>query len=100
MIFINMKDLISKLLRENLENANQTEYVVFEITKPIGLMSMKYYFQARPKHELKTGRVYINKGSAGHKSISVKSIEVLKTFLIPSQEEEMNNYLNELRNKV
>jgi hypothetical protein len=94
-----MKYFISKILRENLDNLNQTEYVVFEITKPIGFMSMKYYFQARPKRELETGRVYINKGSAGHKSISVKNIEVLKTFLIPNQQQEMDDYLDKLRNK-
>lgn len=91
-----MRDFISKLLNENLQR-HQTEYVVFEIDIPMANMNMDYYFQARPKHELETGRVFVKKGSAGSKSISTKSITVLKTFILPEQEEEMNSYLDYLR---
>lgn len=74
-----------------------TEYGVFEIIKPIAYMEMKYYFQARPMHEILSDRVYIMKGSAGNKSISTKNIKVLKTFHLPDEENEMILFLNDLR---
>ena len=65
---------------------------------PIAYLDMKYYFQARPMREINSDRVFIKKGAAGHKSISTKNIKLLKTFNIPSQENEMEEYLNQLRN--
>ncbi len=80
------------------ENDEQFEYGVFEIMIPIAYLDMKYYFQARPMREINSDRVFIKKGAAGHKSISTKNIKLLKTFNIPSQENEMEEYLNQLRN--
>ena len=88
-----MKTLIKKLLKEHFE----TEYAVIEIKIYLANMDMDYYFQARPMHEVLSDRVYVKKGASGSKSISTKNISVLKTFMIPSQEEEMNLYLKELR---
>lgn len=81
-------------LDEEVEN---TQYGVYEIMIPIAYLDTKYYFQASPMHEILSNRVFIKKGSAGNKSISTKNIKVLKTFMIPEQENEMNLFLKALR---
>jgi GNAT superfamily N-acetyltransferase len=81
-------------LDEEVEN---TQYGVYEIMIPIAYLDTKYYFQASPMHEILSNRVFIKKGSAGNKSISTKNIKVLKTFMIPEQENEMNLFLKGLR---
>lgn len=93
-----MKTLIKQLLRENLEDKFELpDYAVVEITIPITYMDPKYYYQAVPINQLNSDRIYIWKGAAGGKSISTKSVKVLKTFKY-DEKDEMENYLNQLRN--
>lgn len=80
------------------ESTLSTEYGVFEIEIPIAYMDMKYYFQARPMDEIRSGRVFVKKGSAGNKSISTKNIKLLKIFNLPNEKDEMEVYINQLRN--
>jgi GNAT superfamily N-acetyltransferase len=80
------------------ESTLNTEYGVFEIKIFLANMDMKYYFQARPMDEIRSDRVFIRKGSAGNKSISTKNIKLLKTFNLPNEKDEMEVYLNQLRN--
>jgi len=90
-----MKALIKQLLRENI--LELPDYAVIEITIPIAYMDPKYYYQAVPIHQLESDRIYILKGAAGGKSISTKSVRVLKTFKY-DEKDEMESYLNQLRN--
>ncbi len=90
-----MKTLIKQLLRENI--LELPDYAVIEITIPIAYMDPKYYYQAVPVHQLQSDRIYIWKGAAGGKSISTKSVRVLKTFKY-TEKDEMEAYLNQLRN--
>jgi hypothetical protein len=90
-----MKTLIKQLLRENI--LELPDYAVIEITIPIAYMDPKYYYQAVPVHQLESDRIYIWKGAAGGKSISTKSVRVLKTFKY-TEKDEMEAYLNQLRN--
>jgi hypothetical protein len=90
-----MKTLIKQLLRENI--LELPDYAVIEIMIPIAYMDPKYYFQAIPEHHLESDRIYIWKGAAGGKSISTKSVRVLKTFKY-TEKDEMEAYLNQLRN--
>ena len=90
-----MKTLIKQLLRENI--LELPDYAVIEITIPIAYMNPKYYYQAVPAHQLEHDRIYIWKGAAGGKSISTKSVRVLKIFK-SSEKDEMESYLNQLRN--
>lgn len=46
-----------------------------EIIKPIAYLAPEYYIQYASKGP--GDRFYINKGSAGHKSIGVKSVNIL-----------------------
>ncbi len=90
-----MKTLIKQLLRENI--LELPDYAVIEITIPIAYMDPKYYYQAVPVHQLQSDRIYMWKGAAGGKSISTKSVRVLKTFKY-TEKDEMEAYLNQLRN--
>ncbi len=90
-----MKTLIKQLLRENI--LELPDYAVIEITIPIAYMDTKYYYQAVPVLQLQSDRIYIWKGAAGGKSISTKSVRVLKTFKY-TEKDEMEAYLNQLRN--
>jgi hypothetical protein len=90
-----MKTLIKQLLRENIHEL--PDYAVIEITIPIAYMDPKYYYQAVPINQLDSDRIYIWKGAAGGKSISTKSVRVLKTFKY-NEKDEMDVYLNQLRN--
>ncbi len=96
-----MKDLIRKLLKEgtNDKEFDGPDYAVFEIIIPMAYLDPKYYYQAAPLHNLESDRVYIWKGSAGGKSISTKSVKVLKTFKY-SEKEEMELYLKQLRASI
>ena len=74
-------------------------YAVFEITKPLAHMQPEYYYQEAPLWKTKESMIYVNKGSAGHKTISTNHIKVLEVF--PEGEtKEMYDYLEELRSKV
>ena len=92
-----MKTLIKQLLRENI--LELPDYAVIEITIPIAYMDPKYYYQAVPVHQLESDRIYIWKGAAGGKSISTKSVRVLKTFKY-TEKDKMESYLNQLRSKA
>lgn len=95
-----MKTLIKQLLRENLEDKFEgLDYAVIEIIIPMAYLDPKYYYQAIPEHFLDSDRIYIWKGSAGGKSISTKSVRVLKTFKY-TEKDEMEAYLKELRSKA
>jgi len=81
------------------ENKVDVPYVVFEITKPLAHMQPEYYYQEAPLWKTKESMIYVNKGSAGHKTISTNHIKVLEVF--PEGEtKEMFDYLEELRSKV
>lgn len=81
------------------ENEVNVPYAVFEITKPLAHMQPEYYYQAAPLWKTKESMIYVNKGSAGHKTISTNHIKVLEVF--PEGEtEEVYNYLEDLRSKV
>jgi hypothetical protein len=81
------------------ENEVNVPYAVFEITKPLAHMQPEYYYQAAPLWKTKENMIYVNKGSAGHKTISTNHIKVLKVF--PEGEtKEMYDYLEELRSNV
>ena len=93
-----MKTLIKQLLRENLEDKFEgPDYAVIEIIIPMAYLDPKYYYQAVPAHYLDSDRIYVRKGAAGGKSISTKSVRVLKTFKY-DEKDEMQAYLNQLRN--
>lgn len=79
------------------EEIETPDYAVVEITIPIAYMDPKYYYQAVPINQLNSDRIYIWKGAAGGKSISTKSVKMLKTFKY-DEKDEMENYLNQLRN--
>jgi GNAT superfamily N-acetyltransferase len=79
------------------EEIETPDYAVVEITIPIAYMDPKYYYQAVPINQLDSDRIYIWKGAAGGKSISTKSVRVLKTFKY-NEKDEMDVYLNQLRN--
>lgn len=79
------------------EEIETPDYAVVEITIPIAYMDPKYYYQAVPINQLNSDRIYIWKGAAGGKSISTKSVKMLKTFKY-GEKDEMENYLNQLRN--
>ena len=79
------------------EEIETPDYAVVEITIPIAYMDPKYYYQAVPINQLNSDRIYIWKGAAGGKSISTKSVRVLKTFKY-NEKDEMDVYLNQLRN--
>lgn len=79
-----------------INESHKKEYAVIEITKPLSYMSMDYYYQIVPYHQTKEDKIYIKKGSSGHKTISTDNIKVLKTFS-SDQEEDMNEYLKSLR---
>jgi GNAT superfamily N-acetyltransferase len=79
------------------EEIETPDYAVVEITIPIAYMDPKYYYQAVPINQLDSDRIYIWKGAAGGKSISTKSVKMLKTFKY-DEKDEMENYLNQLRN--
>lgn len=72
------------------------DYAVIEIIIPMAYLDPKYYYQAVPAHYLNSDRIYIKKGAAGGKSISTKSVRVLKTFK-HNEKNEMEAYLNQLR---
>jgi hypothetical protein len=81
------------------ENEVNVPYAVFEITKPLAYVRPEYYYQAAPLWKTKESMIYVNKGSAGHNTISTNHIKVLKVF--PEGEtKEMYDYLEELRSKV
>ena len=81
------------------ENKVNIPYAVFEITKPLAHMQPEYYYQEAPLWKTKESMIYVNKGSAGHKTISTNHIKVLEVF--PEGEtEEVYNYLEDLRSKV
>jgi hypothetical protein len=81
------------------ENKVNIPYAVFEITKPLAHMQPEYYYQEAPLWKTKESMIYVNKGSAGHKTISTNHIKVLEVF--PEGEtKEMYDYLEELRSKV
>jgi hypothetical protein len=81
------------------ENKVGVPYAVFEITKPLAHMQPEYYYQEVPLWKTKESMIYVNKGSAGRKTISTNHIKVLKVF--PEGEtKEMYDYLEELRSKV
>jgi hypothetical protein len=81
------------------ENEVNVPYAVFEITKPLAHMQPEYYYQAAPLWKTKENMIYVNKGSAGHKTISTNHIKVLEVF--PEGEtKEMFDYLEELRSNV
>lgn len=75
----------------------QPDYAVIEITKPLSYLSMKNYYQIVPYKDTLRDKIYINKGASGGKSISTKNINVLKTFNGGSNNPEMKDYLNNLR---
>jgi GNAT superfamily N-acetyltransferase len=84
-------------MMEDNEEFEIPDYAVIEITIPMAYMDPKYYYQAVPINQLDSDRIYIWKGSAGGKSISTKSVRVLKTFKY-NEKDEMEAYLNQLRN--
>ena len=81
------------------EFGKPTPYAVIEITKPMSYMDPKYYYQEVPYWKTKQDKIYINKGSSGHKTISTKNIDVIKVFK-DGNTEELQNYLRELRNET
>jgi len=81
------------------EFGKPTPYAVIEITKPISHMNPKYYYQEVPYWKTKEDKIYINRGSSGHKTISTKNIDVIKVFK-DGNTEELQNYLKELRNET
>jgi hypothetical protein len=85
-------------MMEDNEEFEVPDYAVIEITIPIAYLDPKYYYQAVPVHQLDSDRIYIWKGSAGGKSISTKSVRLLKTFKY-TEKDEMEAYLKELRSK-
>ena len=85
-------------MNEDDEEFEVPDYAVVEIMIPMAYLPLKYYFQAIPINHLQSDRVYVNKG-AGGKSISTRNVKVLKTFKY-SEKDEMEAYLNELRNKA
>jgi GNAT superfamily N-acetyltransferase len=85
-------------MMEDNEEFEVPDYAVIEIMIPIAYLDPKYYYQAVPVHQLDSDRIYIWKGSAGGKSISTKSVRLLKTFKY-TEKDEMEAYLKELRSK-
>ncbi len=79
-----------------ITESDDTEYAVIEITKPLGYMDLKYYYQAVPFWKTKEDKIYIKKGVSGYKTISTKNIKVLKIFK-NGNDPEMKEYLKELR---
>jgi hypothetical protein len=79
-----------------ISESDDTEYAVIEITKPLGYMDLKYYYQAVPYWKTKEDKIYIKKGASGYKTISTKNIKVLKIFK-NENDPEMKEYLKELR---
>jgi predicted regulator of amino acid metabolism with ACT domain len=71
-------------------------YAVIEITIPMAYLSPKWNFQIVPLWHTIQDRIYINKGVAGGKSISTKSIKIRKIFG-EDQKEEMERYLHKIR---
>lgn len=74
------------------------DQAVIEITKPLAFLSSKYRYQIVPHWKTKEDLIYVKKGSAGNKTISTKNIKVLRVFG-EDEKEEMNKYLDDLRNK-
>jgi hypothetical protein len=84
---------LKKLSHDNIP------YAVFEITKPLAHMPMKYYYQEAPLWKTQESIIFIKKGVSGSKSISTNNIKVLKIFP-EGDTKELKDYLEELRSKV
>ena len=59
----------------------------------------KNYFQIVPFDRLSDGLISVKKSRNEPKMISTKNVKVIKTFM-KGQEEEMNGYLDRLRNSL
>lgn len=79
------------------EEIEGSDYAVIEIITPIAYLDPKYYYQEVPVHYLDSDKIYIKRGAAGGKSISTKSVRLLKTFKY-DEKDKMEAYLNKLRN--
>ena len=79
-----------------ITESDDTEYAVIEITKPLGYMDLKYYYQSVPYWKTKEDKIYVKKCVSGYKTISTKNIKVLKIFK-NENDPEMKEYLKELR---
>jgi len=95
-IFIIM-DLQEQIIRiQEMMGVDNTPYAVIEITKILSNMNPKYYYQEVPYWKTKNDKIYIKKGSSGHKTISTNNIKVLKVFE-DGNTEELQEYLKSLR---
>lgn len=89
-----MKEFIKKRLKEELD---MNKVAVIEITIPLAhISSDKYYYQAVPYWKTLANRIFVTKGN-GSASLSTKNIKILKTFDY-TQKDEIEQYLNQLRN--
>ena len=80
------------------ENDLKGGVAVIEVLIPMSFMNEKYRFQSVPYWKTLEDKIYINKGSAGQKTISTDNIRVLKVF-DGQEKERIENYLNQLRGK-
>lgn len=78
------------------ENVNP-DYAIIEILIYMAYMLPKNYFQIVPFDRLSDRLISVKKSRGEPKMISTKNIKVIKTFM-KGQEDEMNGYLDRLRN--
>ncbi len=81
---------------ENENNDVFSQMAVIYIKKPLDNMDLKYYVQAVP-YPLQDN-LYINRGSAKHKVISNKNVEVIEVFN-SKEEEKIKETINKERIK-
>jgi len=93
---MNLQESIRRILREEY-NHDTLLYSIIKITKPLAYMDDKYYYQIVPYNKTKNDKIYINKGSSGHKTISTENIEIIKTS---SNLDELTHYLSYLRFQI
>lgn len=74
-------------------------YVVFEITKPLSYLPLKFYYQVALMSKTEDDYIYIKTGYGTGRRISTRNIKVLKSF-VGSDNPEMKKYLEDLRRNV
>jgi hypothetical protein len=87
----------NRIINED-DDADDVDYAVIEISKPLSFLSSKYRYQVVPYWKTKEKLIYVNKGVAGRKTISTRNINVLKVFK-STEKELMDKYIQDLREK-
>jgi hypothetical protein len=77
------------------EEHEEPTHALIKILPLLAYMDEKYRYQIVPYHATQRDKIYIKKGSAGHKTISTKNVKVMDT----GSEEEMEKKLSKLKDE-